>query len=64
MLGQAGEDHGDELTGMLVASAGNHDPIAVHFATISRGLKGHGHFGPGRKRRGASKFDSVSVNDY
>ena len=63
LFGEAGENHGDMIAGVLVASAGNHDTGAVNPVVIARRLQGERHFRPRRKCRGAAKFDAVFVDD-
>ena len=47
LFGEAGEDHGDVISGVLVSGAGNDDSVAVQFARALRRLQGESHFGPG-----------------
>ena len=61
--GQAREDHGNVIAGMLIAGAGDDDARALDAAVVARGIQFHGHFGPGAERRWAAKFDAAFVND-
>src|SRR5208282_4402571 len=62
LFGQAREDHRDVIAGMFVAGTGDDDPGALEPAVVARRLQRHGHFRPGVERRGAAKFDAVSVD--
>ena len=63
LFGEAGENHGDMIAGMLVAGAGDHNAIAIHAAIVGGRLQRESHLGPRRERSGAAKFNSVFVND-
>ena len=63
LSGEAREDHGDVIAGVLVAGAGNHHAVAVDLAAVFRRAKRQGHFCPRREGRGTSKFDSVPMED-
>ena len=63
LFGDAGEDHRDVITRMLIAGAGNHDSIAMYFATIMGRLQSHCHLSPWRKGTRATKFYSVFMDD-
>ena len=61
--GEAGENHGDVITSVLVSGASDDHSIAMNAPFASRRFQGDGHFGPGREGSGTTKFDAVSVND-
>jgi hypothetical protein len=63
LFGEAGENHGDVITGMFVAGARDYHSGAIDFAVVFGGLQSDRHFRPRRKRRGAAEFDSAFVDD-
>ena len=63
LLGEAGEDHGDVVAGVLVAGAGNHHAVAIDAAVIGRRLQRYGHLRPRRKRSGAAELNAAFVDD-
>jgi hypothetical protein len=63
LFGEAGENHGDVIAGVLIAGAGDDDAVAID-ATVAGGrLHREGHFRPRRKCRGAAEFNAVFVDD-
>ena len=64
LLGQAGENHGNMIAGMLIAGAGNDDPITMDSTFFTRRLQHQCHLRPGRKGRGTAKFDAIFVNNH
>ena len=63
LFGEAGENHGDMIAGMLVAGAGDDNAIAIHAAIVGGRLQRKSHLGPRRERSRAAKFNAVFVND-
>lgn len=63
LFGEAGENHGDMITGVFVAGAGDDHAVAIHFAVILGRLQSKSHFRPRRKRRGAAELDAAFVDD-
>ena len=63
LLGKAGKDHRDVISGMPVAGAGDDDSVAMNFRTSERRLKCDRHFRPGSKRGGTAEFDAVFVQN-
>src|ERR1700722_19338444 len=47
LLGEAGENHGHDITVVTIASTGDHNTGAMNLAGIFSGLQHHGHFCPG-----------------
>src|ERR1019366_969850 len=64
LLGKAGENHRDVITGVLVASAGDHDSRTVDLAAITRGLQGNSHLRPLGEGRRSAKLDAILVDDH
>ena len=64
LFGEAGKDHGDVVADMFAAGTGNDHAVAMDFAAIAGGLKGHCHFGPRGKRSGTSEFDAILVDNH
>ena len=64
LFGKPGENHGNVVTCMLVARAGNNYACAIYLLVFLWGLQGQGHLSPGRKCISAAEFDAVSVKYY
>lgn len=63
LLGQAGEQHGNPVTDVLIAGAINHHAGAMDFA-VPRRSQSYRHFSPGRKRSRAAEFNAALVNSH
>ena len=64
LFGKPGENHGNVITRMLIARAGNDHTSAIYLLVFLGGLQSQCHLGPGRKCIRAAEFDAVSVKYY
>ena len=63
LLGESGEDHGDVVSQVFAAGAGNDDAGAMDKAVVGGTLQGERHLSPGRERGWAAELDAVPVDD-
>jgi len=63
LLGHPGKNHGNVVTRVFIARAGDHHSIAVKLPRPTRGLQGESHFRPRRKWRRAAELDAVLMEN-
>ena len=62
LVGDVRKDHGNPISGMLVAGTGDNDAAALEFGAIMRRLQCNGHFRPFVEWGRAAKFNAAFVN--